>query len=97
MQAKREYRDRADAQVAILDALVDQQEEGLTVLELRSSVDVPIGQIEDALGELTEAGLVRVEEMDDTTRLFPDEQVIPAAEDREDPSLVDAVRERLPF
>ena len=97
MQAKQEYRDRADPQVAVLDALVDEQGEGLTVLELRSSVDIPIGQIEDALGELTEAGLIRVEETDGATRIYPDEQVVPVAEDREDPSLVDALRERLPF
>jgi DNA-binding transcriptional ArsR family regulator len=97
MQAKREFRDRADEQVAVLDALVDRHEEGLTVLELRSSVDVDIDRIEAALGELQSAGLIRVEEQGGATRIHPDEKVVPTGEDDEAPSLVDALREKLPF
>lgn len=97
MQAKREYRDRGDAQVAVLDALVDKQEEGLTVFELRAAVDVSIDEIEAALGELKEAGLIHVDREDGSTRIYPDEQVIPVGDDRDDPSLVDALREKLPF
>ena len=42
MQAKREYRDRDDTEVAVLDALVDRTEEGMTVFELRTDVEVDI-------------------------------------------------------
>ena len=97
MQAKREYRDRGDAEVAVLDALVDAQEEGLTVFELRAGVDYRIDRIEGALSALKEAGLIRVDDEGGTTRIYPDERVIPVADDQSDPSLVDAVRDRLPF
>lgn len=97
MQAKREFRDRPGEQVAVLDALVERHEEGLTVLELRSSVDVDIDHIEAALGELQSAGLIRVEEHGGATRIYPDDRVVPSAEDGEEPSLVDAIREKLPF
>ncbi|MFB6118074.1 DUF6432 family protein [Halosegnis sp.] len=97
MQAKREFRDREETQVAVLDALVDKQAEGLTVFELRAAVDARIDDIEEALAALQAAGLIRVEQAGETTRIYPDEQVIPEGDDRPDPSLVDAIRERLPF
>jgi DNA-binding transcriptional ArsR family regulator len=97
MQAKREFRDRTDEQVAVLDALVERHEEGLTVLELRSSVDIDIDRIEAALGELQSAGLIHVEEQSGATRIYPAEKVVPTAEGDEEPSLVDAIREKLPF
>lgn len=97
MQAKREFRDRPDAEVAVLDALVNRHEEGMTVFELRSSVDVGIDRIEDALGALKEAGLIRVEEDAGATRIYPADQVIPEGDDSRDPSLAESIRERLPF
>jgi DNA-binding transcriptional ArsR family regulator len=97
MQAKREFRDRPDAEVAVLDALVNRHEEGMTVFELRSSVDVGIDRIEDALGDLKEAGLIRVEDEGGATRIYPDDRVIPEGDDSREPSLAEAIRERLPF
>jgi len=97
MQAKREFRDRPDAEVAVLDALVNRHEEGMTVFELRSSVDVSIDRIEEALGNLKESGLIRVEDEGSGTRIYPDDRVIPEGDESRDPSLAEAIRERLPF
>ncbi|MEF8883229.1 MAG: DUF6432 family protein, partial [Halapricum sp.] len=49
MQAKPEYRDRDDTEVAVLDALADRGEDGMTVFELRSHVDLDIDDLESAL------------------------------------------------
>ena len=46
MRAKREYRDRDETEVAVLDALADRKDEGMTVFELRSRVDVDIDELE---------------------------------------------------
>jgi predicted transcriptional regulator len=98
MQAKREYRDRDATQVAVLDALVDRSEEGMTVLELRSHVDTEIDQLEGALGDLKGAGLIEVESKDDRTVIYPDDRVVPEpGERKEEGSLLDELRRRLPF
>ncbi|MFB6172455.1 MAG: DUF6432 family protein [Haloarculaceae archaeon] len=98
MHAKREYRDRDETQVAVLDALVDRSEDGMTVLELRTHVDVEIDQLERALGELKDAGLIRVENDDQRTVLYPDDRVVPApGETPEEGSLIEKLRRRLPF
>ena len=65
MQAKGEYRDREETQVAVLDALVDRTEEGMTVFELRADADVDIDDLEAALADLKQAGLITVENDDD--------------------------------
>ena len=63
MQAKGEYRDREETQVAVLDALVDRTEEGMTVFELRADADVAsfvLDCVEDDLyvGEMPKVGSV---------------------------------------
>ncbi len=97
MQAKREYRDRDDAEVAVLDALVDRTEEGMTVFELRAGVEIDIDDLEAALADLKEAGLITVENEEEPMRIFPDERVVPNQEtnDETTPSFVDRLRERL--
>ncbi|MEF8843203.1 MAG: DUF6432 family protein [Haloarculaceae archaeon] len=98
MQAKREYRDRDGTQVAVLDALVDRHEEGMTIFELRSHADVDIDRIEEALAELKSAGLIEVEKEAGTTRIYPDERVVPdPSEEPEERSWIERLRERLPF
>jgi DNA-binding transcriptional ArsR family regulator len=98
MQAKREYRDRDETEVTVLDALVDRHEEGMTVLELRSHADAEIDRLEAALGELKEEGLIDVEQEGERTRIYPDERVVPdPTETATEPSFVDRIRERLPF
>jgi len=97
MAAKPEYRDRPDVQVALLDALVDRGDEGMTVLELRAAVDADINAIEDALAALKADSLIIVES-NDRVRVYPHDRVVPdpasnatAADD----SFVDAIRRRL--
>ena len=98
MQAKPEYRDRDDTEVAVLDALVDRTEEGMTVFELRSGVETSIDDLEEALADLKEDGLITVENEEEPMRIYPDERVVPAHEtdggDGDD-SLFDRLRERL--
>ena len=98
MRAKRPYRDRADAEVAVLDALVERGEEGMTVLELRAAVDADIETIERALPELKRDGLIAVSADGHETVIRPDDRVVPSGEAAEPtPSLADWLRERLPF
>lgn len=97
MEAKREYRDREQTEVAVLDALVDRHEGGMTVFELRSHVDVSIDRIESALGNLKEDGLIVVDNEGGRTRIYPDDRVIPSSTDTTEPSLVDRLKEKLPF
>ncbi|PAU85208.1 MarR family transcriptional regulator [Halorubrum salipaludis] len=97
MAAKPEYRDRPDVEVALLDALVDRGDEGMTVLELRAAVDADIDAVEEALSALKEDSLITVESRE-RVRVYPHDRVIPDPEDQIDDgagSLVDAVRDRL--
>ncbi|PSP92431.1 MarR family transcriptional regulator [Halobacteriales archaeon QS_1_68_44] len=99
MQAKGEYRDREETEVAVLDALVDRTEEGMTVFELRADADVDIDDLETALADLKQAGLITVENDDDPMRIYPDDRVVPDPDDEEndagDRSLFERIRERL--
>jgi DNA-binding transcriptional ArsR family regulator len=97
MQAKGEYRDREDTQVAVLDALVERTEEGMTVFELRSDADVDIDELETALADLKQAGLITVENEDEPMRIYPDDRVVPDpdADDDGGRSLFERIRDRL--
>ena len=98
MQAKREYRDRDGTQVAVLDALVDRHEEGMTVFELRSHADVDIDRMEEALADLKSAGLIEVEKDSGTTRIYPHQRVVPEpGEGPEERSWLERLLDRLPF
>ena len=98
MKAKREYRNREAVEVAVLDALVDRGEEGMTVFELRSHVDVGIDELETALANLKEDDLISANAADQRTLITPDERVIPDPEDgTEEPSFVDRIIDRLPL
>ena len=101
MQAKGEYRDREETQVAVLDALVDRTEEGMTVFELRADADVDIDDLETALADLKQAELITVENDDDPMRIYPDDRVVPNPESDDDDgspgnrSLLERIRDRL--
>jgi predicted transcriptional regulator len=98
MGAKREFRNRAENEVAVLDALVERPESGMTVFELRAQADVPIDELEAALGSLKADDLITVEKNDDRTVIRPAEAVIPDPEDANDgPSVAERIRDRLPF
>jgi DNA-binding transcriptional ArsR family regulator len=96
MQAKRAYRDRDDTEVAVLDALVDRTEEGMTVFELRTDVEVDIDELETALAELKEAGLIDVENGNGPMRIYPDDRVVPAfdADDTTEASLIERLKRK---
>ena len=97
MAAKPEYRDRPDVEVALLDALVDRGDEGMTVLELRAAVDADIDAVEEALSALKEDSLITVEH-EERVRVYDHDRVVPDPEaPDDDPSggLVDVIRDRL--
>jgi len=96
MKVRSEFRDRRDVEVAVLDALADRREEGMTVFELRSRVEADIDDLEDALAALKEDGLIAAEENGRRTVILVDERVIPdepaAAEQG---GIVDSILDRL--
>ena len=97
MRAKPEFRDRDETEVAVLDALADRREKGMTVFELRSRVDVDIDRLEAALADLKEDGLIEVTNDDERTVIVPEEGVVGPVDPDDDESFIDQIRERLPF
>ena len=97
MRAKPEHRDRNETQVAVLDALADRREEGMTVFELRSRVDADIDHLEEALADLKGDDLIEVSNESDRTVIVPDDDVIGPTDPDDDESLLDALRRRLPL
>jgi DNA-binding transcriptional ArsR family regulator len=96
MKARSKYRDRPQTQVAVLDALVERNDEGMTVLELRASTDVDIDDLEEALAALKRDGLIYAEDRHERTMITVDEAVLPSGETpNPEPSLVDRLRDRL--
>ncbi|QLG49442.1 DUF6432 family protein [Natrinema halophilum] len=98
MRAKREYRNRERTEVAVLDALVDRAEDGMTVFELRAAVEVDIDELEEALSMLKEDGLIVVEPGNETV-IKPDERVVPdqPSDEDDEQSIGEWLRERIPF
>jgi len=97
MRAKPEYRDRDDTEVAVLDALADRREEGMTVFELRSRTEENIDRIEDALASLKADGLIEVQDNGERTVILPGEGVVGEVKPDEDESILDQIRKRLPL
>lgn len=97
MRARREFRDRRDVEVEVLDALVDRADEGMTVFEVRAAVDTDIDDIEAALASLKEDRLISVENGEDRVVILVDDRVVPDpdADRHEEQGFLDAVRERL--
>jgi DNA-binding transcriptional ArsR family regulator len=97
MRAKPEFRDRDDTDVAVLDALANRREDGMTVFELRSRVDVDIDTLEEALADLKADGLIEATDEGERTVIVPEEGVVGPVNPDEEESLADWVRDRLPF
>jgi hypothetical protein len=97
MQAKPEYRDRDETEVAVLDALADRAEEGMTVFELRSHVDADIDRLESALADLKDDDLITVDDGQQRTVIVPEDHVVGPADEDDDPGFVDQIRRRFPF
>jgi len=96
MRARREFRDRRDVEVEILDALVDRADEGMTVFEVRAAVDTDIDDIEAGLAALKQDGLISVEDGEDQVVILVDDRVVPDpdAERHEEQGFLDALRNR---
>ncbi|MEF8783303.1 MAG: DUF6432 family protein [Haloarculaceae archaeon] len=97
MQAKPEHRNREETEVAVLDALADRAEEGMTVFELRSRVDVDIDSLEEALADLNADDLIEVEKNGARTVILPDEDAVGPVDPETDSGLFEELRRRLPF
>lgn len=99
MRAKREYRDRAETQVRVLDALVDRNEDGMTVFELRAAAEVSIDQLEEALARLNDDDLIVVDDSGSETVIKPAEQVVPdpTDDDGNGETIGDWLRDRFPL
>ncbi|MHB9288589.1 DUF6432 family protein [Halobacteriales archaeon Cl-PHB] len=97
MRAKPEYRDRDGTEVAVLDALADRHDEGMTVFELRTRVDVDIDTLEEALSSLKDDDLIEATQESQRTVIVPDDGVLTETDREDDPNLLDELRRRLPF
>jgi len=100
MPVQGEFRNRDEIDVKILDALVDRSEEGMTVFELRTHVGADINEIERALTDLNDDGLIIVENGGhggDQTVIKPASTVLPDDSPQPSRSLADRLREWLPF
>ena len=96
MRARREFRDRQEVEVAVLDALVDRAEEGMTVFEVRAAVDTDIDHIEEALAALKRDDLISVEDEDEQVVIKVADRVVPDpdAERHDEHGVLDAIRDR---
>ncbi|ESP87719.1 DUF6432 family protein [Candidatus Halobonum tyrrellensis] len=97
MKARPEFRDRAEVDVTVLDALVGRPDDGMTVLELRAHVDADIDDIEDALSNLKADGLIDVNDEGGTLRIYPADRVVPDPTEQPETerSVIDSIRDRL--
>ncbi len=76
MRVRPEYRRRDDTEVAVLEALADRYEEGMTVFELRSGVGTDIDDLEQALSNLQEADLISADDSGDRTLITVQDDVL---------------------
>jgi DNA-binding transcriptional ArsR family regulator len=97
MRARREFRNRKDVDVAILDALVDRASDGMTVYELRAVVDADIDAIGEALDRLKADNLITAEGEDDRVRIMPADRVVPEPGEApdDDRGLFGTIRDKL--
>jgi DNA-binding transcriptional ArsR family regulator len=99
MRARKEYRDRDETEVAVLDALADRTETGTTVFDLRALVEEDIDTLEAALAELNEDGLIEVTEKNGRTMIFAKDHAIGngTTPDDGDTDFFEEIRRRFPF
>jgi predicted transcriptional regulator len=97
MRVKPAFRGRDDTEVAVLDALADRAEDGMTVFELRTHVDADIDTLEDALASLNADGLIDAADDGDRTVIRPDESVLGPDAPPESGGWLAELRRRLPF
>ncbi|MFW6384050.1 MAG: DUF6432 family protein [Halodesulfurarchaeum sp.] len=93
MELGREHRNRDGTQVAVLEALVERGEEGMTLFELRSVLGVDIDELEGALSGLRDAELVRAEQHEQRVVFVADAAAL--AEEDTDPGFLGWLRKKL--
>mgnify|MGYP006296883497 CR=1 FL=1 len=76
MKLRPEYRRRNDTEVAVLEALAERYEDGMTVFELRSGVGADIDELEQALSNLKEADLISAEDAGERTLITVEADVV---------------------
>lgn len=93
--ARSEFRDRDDVEVSLLDALVAHADDGMTVFDLRATVEADIDRIEAALESLQADDCITVEQVGDTLYIYPADRVVPDPDEEPDESagVVDRLRE----
>jgi hypothetical protein len=94
MKLDRDHRDRDETEVAVLQALADRGDEGMTLFELRSVLGVDIDELETALAGLRDSDLVAVEQ-NDSRVVFVVQAAAVADETDDDPGFVEWLREKL--
>ena len=93
--ARSEFRDRDGVEVSVLDALVAHAEDGMTVFDLRATVDADIDRIETALESLQADDLIEVEQVGETLYIYPADRVVPDPDEAidDDTGMLDRIRE----
>ncbi|MFW6448654.1 MAG: DUF6432 family protein [Halobacteriota archaeon] len=84
-----------DVDRAVLEALRNRAEDGMTVFELRNRVTADIDRIEEALERCKEAGLIEADRDGDRLVLYPTEAGLRAVDEADSDGLVDRLRDRL--
>ncbi|MGM0371115.1 MAG: DUF6432 family protein [Halobacteriota archaeon] len=97
MKLRREHRDREETEVAVLQALADRHEEGMTVFELRSIVGADIDDLEAALSGLQSAGLVSIDDSEGRPVFVVAESAIEAETEEPEPGFFEWLRELIGF
>jgi hypothetical protein len=87
--------EHSPTEAAVLDALVEREDEGMTVFELRTWVDADIDELEATLADLDSEGCIDVDASGDRTRILPTDAAIDAREEPGDRTLLERVREWL--
>lgn len=98
MTADVDYQDRDPLDVAVLDALLDRTEEGMTIFELRTHVEADIDELETALQGLNDDGLIVIDadaRGPNTTVIKPAPAVVPQPDDESATTLLDQLRQWL--
>lgn len=87
-----------DADEAILVALLDRKDDGMTIFELRNQVHIDIDTIETSLERLKTRGLIETEYTDSRVTIRPTDAATDVVDVKSsDESFIDRMRERLPF
>lgn len=85
----------SEVDVAVLQALRDRADEGMTIFEVRNRVAADIDRIERALERCKARGLIETDREDDRLVITITDAGVEAVDGATDVSLVDRIRERL--